>query len=179
MAEEQTLPRLPGNPPAAQLVTANMRKRVRALGSAPLPPLATTSSDPAVFSSDDDPSLDNYGAGGRRKKRYVGSWYEQHPAASSDSGLEETLSQALPKTKRTFERHFDSGVWMGSDGDGAADLDDGVEGVKGMGVSVAKSMATVIRPPVPARKLVSPEEATAREKIRFCIDEGQECIDLS
>src|SRR5262245_13740755 len=99
MAEEPSLPKLPcvswdersqtfsNNP--------NPRKRARLLKSH-APPLISTSSDPAIFSSDDDPALENY-TQGRRKKRLVGSWYEQHPTSSDSSFGEDVLPKPKPK----------------------------------------------------------------------------------
>jgi len=115
MAEEPTLPKLPKVSWDAHAQTfTNTRKRHREGPSAP-PPLFSNSSDPAVFSSDDDPHVDNYVGGRHRKKRYVGSWFQQvQVPASSDSTFGEVIGP-LQKPKRAFERQIDSGVWMGSD----------------------------------------------------------------
>ena len=78
------------------------------------------SSDPAVFSSDDDPALDNY-VEGRQKRRYLGSWFQhQQQLDSSDSTFSEPTEQ--PKPKRTLVRQVDSGVFLGSDGTDMGDL---------------------------------------------------------
>lgn len=146
-------------------------------------PLFNDSSDPAVFSSDDDPALDNY-VEGRRKRRYVGSWFHQQPA-SSDSAFDEprghTRVVPLPRTKRTLKRQLDSGVWMGSDG-----TDDCLEDVPmptearlpqldvDVDVDVALNRASLVQKPV-----VSQAEQLARQKIRACLDEGDENVDLS
>ncbi|RYP87832.1 hypothetical protein DL769_000424 [Monosporascus sp. CRB-8-3] len=117
MSEEPTLPRLPTVTWNSETQSFNnTRKRARDPADAPPPPLFATSSDPAVFSSDDDPHVENYIHGRHRKKRYVGSWYQQHPASSSDSTFGEEQRPLPKKAQRTFQRQFDSGVWMGSDG---------------------------------------------------------------
>ncbi len=157
MADEPSLPPIPPSK-AADAIFGPNRKRVRlnlldsssasghGLGTT-AQQLLSNSSDPAVFSSDDDPALDNYApeatAGrSRKKKRYVGAWFAQHPA-SADSTFDEviadgaeprgrTTTTTLPllpsspvrqgrpskKQRRTFERQFDSGVWMGRGGGG-------------------------------------------------------------
>ncbi|KAG7138509.1 hypothetical protein HYQ45_004381 [Verticillium longisporum] len=70
MADEPSLPRLPAISwnEHTQSFSNNPRKRGRARRSSNATPLFNNSSDPAVFSSDDDPALDNY-VEGRRKKR--------------------------------------------------------------------------------------------------------------
>ncbi|KAJ0278265.1 hypothetical protein Brms1b_010052 [Colletotrichum noveboracense] len=134
------------------------------------PPSWSNSSDPAVFSSDDDPGLDNY-VEGRRKKRYIGSWYQQQPAASSDSATGEP--RPALRGKRAFKRDMDSGVWMGSD---STDGDD----------TMMPELPTQARlpqlnaAPAPVRRNVVPsEEVEAREKIQRFVDAGEEKIDLS
>ncbi|KAI1821416.1 hypothetical protein F4861DRAFT_469183 [Xylaria intraflava] len=114
MAEEEEEPDLPVLPKVSwdshTQTFANTRKRNRTGVSTQL---SSNSSDPAVFSSDDDPHVDNYVDGRHRKKRYVGSWFQQRPA-SSDSTFSEAVGPQ-PKPNRAFERQQDSGVWMGSD----------------------------------------------------------------
>lgn len=181
MSDEPSLPRMPPAR-AADAIFGPNRKRGRIFdatgnasgsgsGSHHLSAhqlLLNNSSDPAVFSSDDDPALDNYAlpdpngpsVGGsriRKKKRYVGAWFAQHPA-STDSTFDEDPSlpeqrarrgqdqdeeerephtMTLPllsspvrprpsKKRRTFERQFDSGVWMGGK-EGIAEGDEGEE----------------------------------------------------
>ncbi|EPE07521.1 leucine rich repeat family protein [Ophiostoma piceae UAMH 11346] len=178
MSDEPTLPRFPHSK-AADAFFGPSRKRVRpdifdgnngssAVGTHHL--MLNNSSDPAVFSSDDDPALDNYapdpatGGHTRKKKRYVGAWFSQHPASADSTfdggergghGDEEELDQGLPQAttrspvrfrhstlplissplrpqpnkRRTFERQFDSGVFMDKDsasnvGDESIDRDE-------------------------------------------------------
>ncbi|KAI1506065.1 hypothetical protein F5X99DRAFT_404613 [Biscogniauxia marginata] len=168
MTEEPTLPPTVAWDSETQSF-ANTRKRARD-GAAALP-LFTNSSDPAVFSSDDDPHVDNYSHGRHRKKRYVGSWFQQHPA-SSDSTFAEVV-RPRPKAKRTFERQFDSGVWMGSDS--SMDLEE----------STVLEIELPAEPKLPQLRYarpaaaVSPREDIVRRKIQSAIDEGNEDIDLS
>ncbi|KAL8896838.1 MAG: hypothetical protein Q9207_007512 [Kuettlingeria erythrocarpa] len=66
-----------------------------------------SSSDTPVFSSDDlPPSVENY-FDHRQKRQRRGPWW-QH---ADDEGFRVTRH----KSRRTFKRNFDSGVWMGSD----------------------------------------------------------------
>ncbi|RYP48720.1 hypothetical protein DL768_005440 [Monosporascus sp. mg162] len=174
MSEEPTLPRLPTVTWNSETQSFNnTRKRARDPADAPPPPQFATSSDPAVFSSDDDPHVENYIHGRHRKKRYVGSWYQQHPASSSDSAIGEEQIPLPKKGQRTFQRQFDSGVWMGSDGF-TEDEDTIIE----------PELSTEPRLPqlrhTPARvTLLSQAEELARRKVEEAIDSGSEDIDLS
>lgn len=144
---------------------SNHRKRTH-LSSPPI------SSDPAIFSSsDDDPSAENYTQERRKKKNYRGPWYRQRPA--SDESLE---SSQQKKSKRTFERKFDSGVFMGSDG---TDVDSSIEEdlvLKHYGklLPLRQSRLASLREARPA----SPEDI-AKNQIDSCLEEGLETIDLS
>ncbi|KAK1750213.1 CCR4-NOT transcription complex subunit 6-like-B [Echria macrotheca] len=180
MDEEPTLPRLPGPPHRASAIGGYGRKR----GRGPLAPAATaacfsTSSDPAVFSSDDDPALDNY-IHGRRKKRYVGSWYDQQPA-SSDSALgDDTRSIPLPKPKRQLRRQLDSGVWL-SQGD-EIDPDDVLDEVIELDSPRPRLLlpgGTMAPPPQPTNFRYPAEEERAIEIIEDCIESGKEMVDLT
>jgi hypothetical protein len=164
MADELSLPKLAWNPATESFSNDRARKRVR------LSP--QVSSDPAIFSSDDDPSADNY-TQGRRKKKYRGPWYRQQPASYHES-QESQGTEIRKKSKRTLERHFDSGVWLGSDG---TDVDEATEGLQAINetwnLPVRPSRATQTRdePPSP--------EALARVHIELCLEDGNESIDLS
>ncbi|OTA93183.1 hypothetical protein M434DRAFT_40095, partial [Hypoxylon sp. CO27-5] len=168
-AEEPTLPKLPTVSWDFETQTfANTRKRAR--DGQPSLPVFANSSDPAVFSSDDDPGVENYAQGRHRKKRYVGSWFQQHPT-SSDSTFSE-ISRPLPKTRRTFKRQLDSGVWMGSDNSVDTE-DDTTSDIKLP--TEPKLQLKHARPAI----VISPSEATAREVIQRAIDTGSQVIDLS
>ncbi|KAI1417364.1 hypothetical protein F5Y13DRAFT_83720 [Hypoxylon sp. FL1857] len=169
MAEEPTLPKLPTVSWDFETQTfANTRKRARD-GQPPLP-VFSNSSDPAVFSSDDDPGVENYTQGRHKKKRYIGSWFQQHPT-SSDSTFSE-ISRPLPKTRRTFKRQLDSGVWMGSDN--SVDTED--EATPAVKAPAESKLQLKHARPVMA---ISPSEARAREVIQHAIDSGTQVIDLS
>ncbi|KAK8122101.1 hypothetical protein PG984_010771 [Apiospora sp. TS-2023a] len=169
MADEPTLPPLPSVSwdSGSQSFT---RKRVRGTNNAP-PPIFSNSSDPAVFSSDDDPNVENYAQGGRqRKKRYVGSWFQQHPA-SGDSTFGDDV-RPKPKTKRTFQRQCDSGVWMGSDI--STDMEEiGME--IGLTANPKMPQLNVSRPVT----MSSPAEREAQRRIIEAIELGRENLDLT
>ncbi|KAI0125140.1 hypothetical protein BJ170DRAFT_585017, partial [Xylariales sp. AK1849] len=168
MAEEPSLPRFPAVSWNSETQSFNnTRKRGRDQGSASA--LFNNSSDPAIFSSDDDPSLENYTEGRHRKKRYVGSWYQQQPA-SGDSTFSEEARQK-PKMKRTLERQFDSGVWMGSDG---SDMED----FGGMELEPATCRLPQLNASRQPATMTAAEEA-ARDKIFEAIESGDEDIDLT
>ncbi|KAH7238656.1 hypothetical protein BKA59DRAFT_482796 [Fusarium tricinctum] len=165
-SEELSLPRLPAVSwdEQSQTFSNNPRKRVRNAASKHAPSSAfNNSSDPAIFSSDDDPALDNY-VEGRRKKRYVGSWFQQHPT-SSDSTFSEIH---VPKQRRPWTRQADSGVFLGSDGNESDDM-----------------LEPVLEEPKPrlpqldlAVRRVSRAEQVARDKVRACLEAGEETIDF-
>jgi hypothetical protein len=161
-SDEPSLPGLPGVSwdEQSQTFSNNPRKRRQAQQSN----LAYNSSDPAVFSSDDDPALDNY-VEGRRKRRYVGTWYQQDPA-SSDSGFGEPSARPATKTKRTLARQLDSGVFLGSD---STDSDDLMECPE---VPSRPRLAQLVVP------RISDAEQLLRTKIRSCMDSGEETIDF-
>jgi hypothetical protein len=79
----------------------NTRKRTfDTLRSSSLPPSAA-SSDPALFSGDEDSAAENYGQEKRKKKiMYSGSWFSHMTRAGKD------------ERKREFKRNVDSGVFM-------------------------------------------------------------------
>ena len=162
MAEDISLPGLSWDPVTDSISNNRPRKRAR------YSPVA--SSDPPVFSSDDDPSADNY-TQDRHKKIFRGPWYRQHRIPESE------YSNRDPKrSKRTFERQYDSGVWFGSDG---TDMDETIESLESI------SCATTdlpLRPsgeiPAPRNLTPSPEEL-AQKQIDLCLETGNEIIDLS
>ncbi|KAK0671230.1 hypothetical protein QBC41DRAFT_316210 [Cercophora samala] len=185
MADEESLPTLPKTP-----FNGSGSKRAWAQANAPPPPSVSTSSDPAVFSSDDDPALEAYESARRHKRRYLGTWYEQHLALSSDSamgdhssspvvGSSPIVSRPLRRKpgakphKREF-RKLDSGVFMG--GPDSTDTEGDVPSPY-----TPKFFAS------PAQLRVSPRsqpqlseaETFARERIRKCVEIGEQNVDLS
>ncbi len=182
MEDEPTLPTLPDLPPS---LSTQRRKRSR------VPDYSSTSSDPAFFSSDDDPALDNYQTCARRKKRYVGAWFDQQPA-SSDSALgdDNPVSYPPPRRnrggpndqarKREFKRQLDSGVWMDTDGvmtdtDDALVLDEMNPPIPRLNLPRRPSSVRppTVRPPFQFR------EYDAQEIIRECVENGEESVDLT
>ena len=165
MADELSLPKLAWNPTSESFSNHRPRKRVR-LSSPPV------SSDPVLFSSDDDPSAENY-TQGRRKQKYRGPWYRLQPASDQDS-QESQGHENRKKSKRTFERQFDSGVWLGSDG---TDVDEATEGLQ----SINETWNLPVRPSRVAQTRDKPPspEVLARGQIELCLEDGNETIDLS
>ncbi|TFB01305.1 hypothetical protein CCMA1212_006759 [Trichoderma ghanense] len=130
--------------------------------------LRFNSSDPAVFSSDDDPGLDNY-VEGRRKKRYVGSWFQQH-LDSVDSSFDNGAGRvSTVPTKRSLKRDLDSGVFLGSD------TTDGEDFIEGLEAPALPRLPQIAPRTVPR---LSQPEIVARQKIQECIDRGNEMVDL-
>ncbi|KJZ74870.1 hypothetical protein HIM_05779 [Hirsutella minnesotensis 3608] len=169
MAEEPSLPRLPAaatDQPQRRFVNAHRKRGRNDLYEANASSSLFNSSDPAVFSSDDDPGLDNY-VEGRRKKRYIGSWFQQQPT-SSDSTFGEANPAPRP-LKRTLTRQFDSGVFLGSDGT------DNEEILEELGTAPRSKL-----PQLEHRSIerVSNAELEARETVRRCIEQCSERIDL-
>lgn len=162
--------------------TQSFAKRKRSTASQ----LFSDSSDPAIFSSDDDPALDNYVEGRHKKKRYVGSWFQQRPA-SSDSGLSirpESSGRPGSRWRRPFVP-VDSGVFMGSDSSIDDILDELPPSKANKAIFLpasttkpaAPQLNQVPRPPQKGKR--SDAEANAQEIIRRCIDHGIEDVDLS
>lgn len=158
MTDELSLPRLAWNNASSQHLSGQ-RKRMR-LSSPPV------SSDPPVFSSDDDPSLasaDNY-TQERRKRKYRGPWYQQGLALEAGDSQDQDSNR---RSRRIFERKFDSGIFMGSDG---TDMSDGdaleLEGPSRLPFRTNEG------------KKQSPEDL-AQQHIARCLETGVEAIDLS
>ncbi|KXH60441.1 leucine Rich Repeat family protein [Colletotrichum salicis] len=174
MADEPSLPSLLPSiswNAQTQSFSNNPRKRRYNFKSHSVaPPSWSNSSDPAVFSSDDDPGLDNYVEGRRKKKKYVGSWFHQQPA-SSDSATGEP--RPALRGKRTLKRDLDSGVWMGSDST------DGDESVMMPDLPTQSKLPQLNRVMARRRNVISTEELEARERVQQCLDSGTEYIDLS
>ncbi|PBP24399.1 leucine Rich Repeat family protein [Diplocarpon rosae] len=165
MADDLPLPRLAWNAATESFSQNTARKRIR-LSSPP------ASSDPAIFSSDDDPSAENYTTQERRgKRKYRGPWYMQRPA-EPEAETQESIKAEARKTKRPFERQFDSGVFMGSDG---TDMDDEIE-VSNAAISLSLPQ---IQPQALQIARQSDPENAARRHIELCLEEGTESIDLS
>jgi hypothetical protein len=149
----------------------DIRKRARFQTPAPSD-FFTDSSEPAIFSSDDDPSVDNYANGRRRKKRLVGSWYHQsEQPLSSEAGPAPTVGGRT----RKLTREMDSGVWLAGDDTVDAVAKDGQAPAP---ADPAPRVSNSFNRTASFRN-VTPEEAKAQKIIEKCIDEGQESVDLS
>lgn len=102
-ADEPTLPQLPAlaQDPAPHDGTGRKRRfPFRAPSTEGVP-----SSDIGVFSSDDDPALDNY-VQVRQKRRYRGTWYD-HNHTMSDAAQEdgdESQEDVVPETPKAKVR---------------------------------------------------------------------------
>ncbi|RFU28154.1 hypothetical protein B7463_g8187, partial [Scytalidium lignicola] len=168
MPEEPTLPRLTWNPNRSTY-GSSPRKRVRL--SSPV-----VSSDP-IFSSEDDPSVDNYNHN-RQKRRYRGPWYRQQVASDPpNQELDQDQPNTDRKVKRTLERQYDSGVWLGSDFTDNDEVVDGLGPVNGF-LNSRFHTRQVGLPRLNREISPSPEELAQRQ-IEMCLDTGNETIDLS
>lgn len=141
-----------------------------------------TSSDPALFSGDEQaPDAENY-ASKRKKKMYRGSWWNHGEKAGK------------AERKREFRRNYDSGIFMGSEGSDAIPSSDSFGSMeeelvedqrrkeenssvagKALAAPIVKPGAEFARKPV----LEQPELSQARAIIQRCLDRGQEDVDLS
>jgi hypothetical protein len=167
MAEDICLPRLAWDPATESILNKKPRKRARLS-----PPV---SSDPPIFSSDDDPSVDNY-TQARRKRTYRGPWYRQQPASDSGSSIQDSQERDVRKTKRTFERQFDSGVWLGSDD---TDADATIEALDAVCVGTTNLPVRQARAVQTTQNLIDTPEGLAQRQIELCLETGNETIDLS
>lgn len=162
-----------------------------------------TSSDPALFSSDETPDAENYtGAKRRKKKQYAGTWWGEKMARSRSSSKALSSNGSSRKhSKRKFTRNFDSGIFMNSD-DGSTELSsdssfaqDLLEDQKREEMKDGKQTAP--QSPI-AKLLLSPsssspnrtrgfrpvarahdEQTHALSIIRNCLDHSKEDVDLS
>ncbi|KAH8601798.1 hypothetical protein B0O99DRAFT_588976 [Bisporella sp. PMI_857] len=153
------LPKLTWHPSTESFSHDRPSKRVRLS-----PPL---SSDPVLFSSDDDPSIDNYVGPGRRKRQFRGPWYQQKECGSQNVQVR--------NSRRKFERQYDSGVFLGSD---CTDTEDAVED-DGQWRNPLGLSARQWNSRQPIVKQEATPEVLARKYIDICLEEGLEIIDLS
>jgi len=185
MLEEAPEPTLPPLPPGEPTAARGRRKRSRHVEAAP--PDSSTSSDPAWFSSDDDPALDNYQGNGRRKRRYKGTWFDQHPASCDSAfGDESDITYRPPRRqhagdpsqpteKRQLKRQIDSGVWLNEDSS-LTDSDESID--------LAPLPAKLTLGPngpvtlLPPRPFLSEVEQAAQKIIQACVEDGTESVDL-
>lgn len=169
MAEDPALPSLATWSLGSAISSRRPSKRARP--SSPVP-----SSDSALFSSDDDPSLDNY-TRGRQKKQYRGPWFQQEPASDGTFPGSQFKVRANRdgnhKSKRIFERQYDSGVFLGSD---CTDMDESSDDIE---LPPSRSMILPSSQAQSTQTLEPTPEELARKQIENCIEHGLESIDLS
>ena len=100
--DEVELPPLPASQASPRKYSLSLLRRKRPRSE--YEPEPATSSDPALFSSDEPaPSAELYSAK-RRKDKWRGTWWG------------ERLRTEAAREKRLFKRSYDSGIWMGSEG---------------------------------------------------------------
>jgi len=120
----------------------------------------TTSSDPPYFSSDDiqEASLDDY-ASKRNKRFHRGTWWDYGDAVET------------PREENAIKRCVDSGVWMGSDStdDSTASLPQPYQRTRRPFVRTASAVIQDL----------SAQEARAQREVLYCLERGDEKIDLS
>lgn len=165
MADELSLPKLIRNESLSidAIPRSFSRKRVR-----DSPP--TDSSDPPIFSSDDDPSIEKY-TQDRRKQRFRGPWFNQQLASDPVVDDESARPREPVKQKRRFQRQVDSGVFMGSDG---TDLEESAVEQR-----ITIPVPLVPHPPKSKIALHTPKDVHAQTRIEKCLEKGEENIDLS
>ncbi|KAI6250813.1 hypothetical protein HI914_00273 [Erysiphe necator] len=161
MAEENYLPLLASE--GSNEFSTSKLKRPR-LGS---PTFSAFSSDPIFSSEDEEPSSENY-TQERRKKKLRGPWFchRSRPGYDLSNGCEKS-----PGTRRTFNRNFDSGIFMGSefsDDDDDICLDSSM-----LSNSTRLSNNSVIS------SILPPADELVYEKVQACLEKGNEIIDLS
>lgn len=165
MAEEPSLPDLPPYGPSKKTVfgRSSPRKNARFHHSSSV----HFSSDPPLFSSDDDPGLDNYADPQRRHKRKyrVGPYLQAHPLKISENNEDHG-------PKRKLERIVDSGVFLASDG-----TEDDTD------IEFLKRIKPVARHITLAARFLPTKEPSVNDKVRRdiedCLENGKEDIDLS
>lgn len=139
-----------------------------------------TSSDPALFSSDDykEASAELYSSK-RRKEKWTGTWWGDR------------LRDTSTRCKRSFRRNYDSGIFMGSEGTDSSLEDElladqqarednaasprAFSPISGYCLPTTKKAATL-----PAQtRLVSSTLYQAVATIQRCLEAGSEDVDLS
>jgi hypothetical protein len=176
-------------PPPEQTVTRSRpslltRKRTRDEFSEEVPTSAA-SSDPALFSGDEQvPGAEDY-AVQRKKKLYSGSWFNHRTKANKED------------RKREFKRNFDSGIFMGSESsdipssDSLGSLDEELiedERKKETAATSQRlfpssssqhSSRTTRLPVKPAAPVMSEKHAAVMNIVHKSLEEAQVMIDLS
>ena len=169
MAEEPSLPKLlPRGPSKKTVVTRSSPRKKRFHSSS-----VHFSSDPPLFSSDDDPGLDNYADPHRRHNRkYRVGPYAQHPLTIT-SNTEDGGPQ------RKLQRHVDSAVFMAGD---ETEDDTDIEFLKSSKaltnhITLAARPSRLPNRALPAKDL-SVDDRTRRD-IENMLENGKDSIDLA
>lgn len=135
------------------------------------------SSEPAVFSSDNDPAAENYIQGPRQKKQYRGTWDQQQPLDS----LPEGSSTRSGDIRRKLQP-VDSGVFMGSSDSMDEDPDLLPPTTSTLRWRSLTAPTLHIRGETDHSLRLALPEGEALRKIQKCIDEGNQAeqrVDLS
>jgi len=166
-----------------------------------------TSSDPALFSSDETPDAENYSGGKRRRKKtYAGTWWGEKVSRTIAGSQASSSNGSHKMKKRQFTRNFDSGIFMNSD-DGSSNAEFSSDSSFGNELmeaqrqeEVASRTTAAPRTPVmvpsklaitfknlspltprSARKSIrsDPKHEIVLSIVRDCLDESKEDVDLS
>ncbi len=147
--------------------------------------MSAASSDPALFSSDENgPGAEDYSTK-RRKKVYAGSWFQHRAKANRED------------KKREFKRNYDSGIFMGSESseppssDSLGSLEEELmRDQRRMELDLQtapKAHSSRSRPLLRSSSLpfrhaqpdVSPQHRSVTHIVQCCLDRGEESVDLS
>lgn len=166
-------------PQSAHLSPSFIRKRSRASYD---DDDVGTSSDPALFSSDEQaPGAENYVTDKRKKHTYQGSWWSHRQSSSNGK-------------KREFRRNYDSGIFMGSEtSDGSLSSDSfGLEDelLRDQQNTRSRSRLFTIESAQTTPKAIktqprmqtsttSAEHETVKQIVRQALELGKEEVDLS
>ena len=148
-------------------------------------PMSAASSDPALFSGDENvPGAEDYSIK-RKKKVYSGSWFNHRMKANRED------------KEREFQRNYDSGIFMGSENseppssDSIGSLEDElIHDQRKMELDLQttpKAQASKSRPLLRSSSLpfrhdkpdIPPQHGAVIYIVQLCLDKGQESVDLS
>jgi hypothetical protein len=173
--DEPTLPLMPMVPGSAGTITG--RKRPFHLNNTFTEPVY--SSDLGVFSSDDDPGLDNY-AQGRNKRRYKGAWYDH----SQETVIQEEDEDFSTPRKPVFsiDDHGNVPPSSGSTLTSWAHTSPPSSQKTAFPSWTQMSPSSAQKPSLPVSTALVTQSALVLEvieQIDYCIDHGKEIIDFS
>ena len=209
-----TLPQLRSEPHLPRPAFIRLNSRKRSLRSDELQDDALsysihTSSDPALFSSDETPDAENYSGGKRRRKKtYAGTWWGEKISRLGPGGKASSTNGSSHRvTKRQFTRNFDSGIFMNSDDGSSSNAEfssDSSFGNELMHEQICQEETTpkaVVAPRTPVmgpsrlaltfenispltpraakRVRLDPKHELVMSVVRNCLEESKEDVDLS